>query len=77
MYALYECGRPCAHPVVYVHVHTYGHKMVQSGQTLLEDNEYLGNTDRALDGRPPGTVTDALVVVGSMFGSVEMSALKP
>ena len=48
---------------------------------LLEDKENLRNTDRALDGRPPGAVTEALVV-GSMFGnnftplpqsSVEMS----
>ena len=41
---------------------------------LLEDKEYSGNTDRALDGRPPGAVTGSLVM-GSMFG-VEMSALE-
>jgi len=41
----------------------------------LEDKEYWGNTDRALDGRPPGAVTGALVM-GSMFGSVEMNALE-
>jgi len=47
---------------------------------LLADNEHLRNTDRALDERQPpvpvaGFLTGALVV-GSMFGSVEMSALE-
>jgi hypothetical protein len=51
----------------------FDHNAFDALCVLLEDIENLRNTDRALDGLPPGAVTGALVV-GSMFGSVEMSA---